>query len=55
MLVCSECGEEVVPGRPVRELIGVESKRMQHRHKDGEPLCPVMTSSGYQPAMPKRT
>lgn len=56
-LICPECGEDVVPGRPRGSLTGyaldVQPERLAHRHRDREPLCPVMTSKGYQPALPK--
>lgn len=54
-LICPGCGESVVKGAPLRTLVGfkVEKTRMQHRHKDGEPLCPEMTSKGYQPYHPE--
>lgn len=49
---CPECGERVVQGPPVRTLFIGESARLRWHHKDGEPLCPVMTKTGYQPAFP---
>lgn len=55
-LICPPCGEPVEVGRP-RDYgypsVGVEPRRLEHRHAgDRTGLCPVMTSSGYQPAMP---
>ena len=63
-MVCPECGEDVERGDPrgarggagVGWAIDVEVRRLQHRHRgDREPLCPVVTSRGYQPALPKRS
>lgn len=53
-MVCSECGEPAYkrPPRPWGGSSGVDKNRKQWSHKDGEPLCPVMTSKGYQPALP---
>ncbi len=52
-MVCGECEDIVVQRRPIRDLPGVEKDRMLWSHTDGEPLCPEMTKSGYQPAYPK--
>ena len=55
---CPECGEPVQAKPPKQARSGwtrdVEERRLKHSHKDGEPLCPVMTKTGYQPAMPKK-
>lgn len=57
-LRCPECHE------PARRLLhpfprrgwalNVDADRLHAAHSDGEPLCPVMTASGYQPALPER-
>lgn len=52
--VCPECGETVtslVTGRTGWAL-AVDPGRLSWVHSDGTPLCPVMTSDGYQPALP---
>ncbi len=54
-LICPECGERALKGPPVRTLYVGEPDRLRHHHPDGEPLCPVMTSTGYQPAYPEET
>lgn len=58
-LVCPECGDAVrrldAPMGRYGALIDVEPKRLRHAHDDGTPLCPVMTSTGYQPALPATT
>lgn len=41
------CGE---PIRPVREGDAAMRWGGTHAHMDGEPLCPVMTATGYRPA-----
>ena len=58
-LACPECGEDVEPGRPRGSRTGyavdVEPRRLEHRHvRDREPLCPIVTSRGYEPALPRR-
>ena len=58
-LICPECGEPAEQGRPRGGSGGwalpADPRRLNHRHAaDREPLCPVMTSQGYQPAMPRR-
>lgn len=55
-LTCPECGEKARPGKVKRtgSMLSVDPARLQHVHHDGEPLCPVMTSKGYQPALPKK-
>lgn len=53
-LICPECEEKAVPRAIKREgwALNVEEERLKHTHEDGEPLCPVMTATGYQPALP---
>ena len=55
---CPVCGERVEVGRPQSHgrpwQSTADPARLQHRHVDGEPLCPVMTGTGYQPALPVR-
>lgn len=53
-LKCPECGEAARRGAIRREgwALQVDANRLQHVHLDGTPLCPVMTSKGYQPALP---
>lgn len=57
-LICPECGEEAVPGTPngARQMraLGVALERLAHKHKDGEPLCPVPGGPGRHPAMPRK-
>jgi uncharacterized Zn finger protein (UPF0148 family) len=55
-LVCPECGEKARRGFVKREgsMLSADPARLQHVHHDGEPLCPVMTNTGYQPALPKK-
>lgn len=55
-MVCPECDEPVVKRPPVRSgwSISVDPKRLEYSHPNGEPLCPVMTSTGYQPGLPKK-
>jgi hypothetical protein len=57
-LICPECEETVERGTPRGSRTGyalqVEPKRLEHRHTDREPLCPVVTATGYQPALPTR-
>lgn len=57
---CPECGEAVQQKAPRAPrgggwALSVERKRLKFSHLDGEPLCPVMTPRGYQPAMPIRS
>lgn len=55
-LRCPECLEPARPCPPIPPkgwAIGVEPERLRHSHLDGEPLCPVMTTRGYQPALPE--
>lgn len=55
---CPECGEEVENRPPTNAgtgaLAGGDPARQQWSHLDGEPLCPVVTDTGYQPALPDR-
>lgn len=53
-MICPECKEKVIPRLVMRGgwSSGVDEKRLMHTHEDGEPLCPVMTAKGYQPALP---
>jgi hypothetical protein len=54
--VCPECGERATNRPPAGAKNGwassVDDRRLMWSHVDGEPLCPVMTDSGYQPALP---
>ena len=58
-LRCPECHEPArkLPTPLPREgwALQVDAARLEHAHLDGEPLCPVMTSQGYAPAMPEVT
>jgi hypothetical protein len=58
-MVCPECGEPAVHRLPngagTGSLLAAEPARQRWSHRDGEPLCPVVTESGYQPALPVRT
>jgi ribosomal protein L37AE/L43A len=53
-MVCPECGEEAVHRPPLSAMpsqaLGME--RPEWSHPDGEPLCPVVGASGYEPALP---
>jgi len=57
VLRCPECYEPAVrlpsPLPRTGWALAVEPKRLEHAHRDGEPLCPVMTATGYQPALPE--
>lgn len=52
---CPECGDEIEKGRPRmygKPVSAYDPERLQWRHAaDHEPLCPVMTAKGYQPAL----
>lgn len=51
---CPECGESIVK-RPCAAsgwTLAVDPKRLAWSHADRTPLCPVMTPTGYQPALP---
>jgi hypothetical protein len=48
-LWCPECGERAV-ARPPTRWTDANGPRPEHSHRDGEPLCPVMTAQGYRPA-----
>jgi hypothetical protein len=50
-LWCPECGEPAT-ARPPTRWTAANGPRPEHSHRDGEPLCPVMTAQGYQPAKP---
>ena len=54
-LECPECGEDAVEQSP-GTLVPYEAQGMavpRYAHTDGEPLCPVVGPSGYQPAQPR--
>ena len=50
-LWCPECGEPAQP-RPPSRWPAANGSRPDHSHLDGEPLCPVVTATGYRPAWP---
>lgn len=54
---CPECHEPAKRlSRPFPRTgwaLCVDAERLTHGHHDGEPLCPVMTPTGYQPALPE--
>lgn len=50
-LWCPECGEPAV-ARPPTRWTPANGPRPHHSHPDGEPLCPVLTATGYRPALP---
>ena len=50
-LWCPECGEPAV-ARPPTRWTNANGPRPERSHRDGEPLCPVMTAQGYRPARP---
>ena len=49
--VCPVCAEPV-RACPPRRWPAVLGPRPRHAHLDGEPLCPVIGSRGYQPGRP---
>ena len=49
--LCPECGEPAVP-RPPTSWTPAWGPRPPYSHNDGEPLCPVIGTHGYQPADP---
>jgi hypothetical protein len=51
-LWCPECGEPAVPRPPTSLWPAGNGPRPEHSHRDGEPLCPVITAKGYRPAAP---
>ena len=52
--VCPQCGEPVRRTPPAARLPWSAHRLPvpQWSHTDGEPLCPVVTDCGYQPAGP---
>lgn len=50
-LSCPECGEPAL-ARPPTSWNACWGPRPSYSHHDGQPLCPVMGSDGYQPAHP---
>jgi hypothetical protein len=50
-MVCPECGEEAVAVAPT-SLTPQLAPVADWSHRDGEPLCPVMTVEGYRAALP---
>jgi hypothetical protein len=52
-LWCPGCGEPAT-ARPPRSWTPAWGPRPDHAHLDGEPLCPVIGSTGYRPARPTR-
>lgn len=50
-LWCPECGEPA-QARPPQRWNRANGPRPGYSHPDGEPLCPVMTATGYRPAQP---
>ena len=50
-LVCPECGEPA-QARPPTSWTPAWGPAPAHSHTDGEPLCPVVGPTGYQPATP---
>jgi hypothetical protein len=55
--MCPGCHEPAVPHtfRRAGWSLTVDADRLRHSHRDGEPLCPEMTSTGYQPSLPVPT
>ncbi|MGH8918119.1 MAG: hypothetical protein ACRD0H_07250, partial [Actinomycetes bacterium] len=54
-LECPECGEDAVEQQP-ETLVPYSTHEIEvprYAHSDGEPLCPVIGSSGYEPAQPR--
>ncbi len=56
-LWCPECAEPAQEYDVIADgsMLSVDAERLRYAHLDGEPLCPVMTSKGYQPALPVKT
>lgn len=59
--ICPECGDAAFRRstggiRPRGWVLGLPESEdgVSWEHADRTPLCPVMTSSGYQPARPVR-
>lgn len=54
-LVCPECGDDAVeePPQTVAPYSAHGLDVPRYAHPDGEPLCPVLGPSGYQPAQPR--
>jgi hypothetical protein len=50
VLVCPECGEPVAACNPKVWTVANGPFPQWAHAVDGEPLCPVMTSTGYTPA-----
>lgn len=50
---CPECGEQVQEVSPMN-WAPAYGERPAWSHLDGEPLCPVVTEHGYQPAQPQQ-
>jgi hypothetical protein len=50
-LICPECGEPAIASPP-QNWPSAWGSQPNYSHTDGEPLCPVMTATGYQPTNP---
>ncbi|MGI5131618.1 hypothetical protein ACQEVB_32775 [Pseudonocardia sp. CA-107938] len=50
-LICPECHESAHV-RPPSAWVPAWGPPPPHSHRDGLPLCPVMTATGYRPADP---
>ncbi|NYH79022.1 hypothetical protein FHR84_002356 [Actinopolyspora biskrensis] len=51
--ICPECEEEAINTPPTKATPQLRAEGLpEWSHRDGEPLCPVMSSSGYVPADP---
>jgi hypothetical protein len=50
VLVCPECGEAAAACNPKGWTVALGPFPQWAHAVDGEPLCPVMTSTGYRPA-----
>lgn len=50
-LICPECGEPAL-ATPPRTWTPAWGPPPPYAHADGEPLCPVVGSGGYEPAQP---
>lgn len=54
MYQCPECGERAVNKPPRNRMYRTDphGRPVKWSHVDGEPLCPVMGSKGYEAAQP---
>lgn len=51
-MICPEC-HEPVQNIPPPTWTPAWGQAPEFSHLDGEPLCPVITTDGYRPALPE--